>query len=154
MSRKSKIDVVGVRLVRERAFYSTRVISNPDIALEVVGDRLSQYDREVIAVLNLDSAGRIVNVNVSAIGCLDSAPVHPREVFKAAILSNAQAIMVMHNHPSGNLEPSKEDRSVCRRLGEAGRLMGIPLLDFLITGDGRLYSFASHDEMRKEARHD
>ncbi len=77
-----------------------------------------------------------------SVGSLDSAVVHPREVFKPAILSNAAALIFGHNHPSGDPAPSSEDRAMTARLVECGKLLGIQVLDHIIVGDGRHYSFA------------
>lgn len=89
-------------------------------------------DREHFLVVSLDTKNQPVSVNVCHIGSLNASLVHPREVLKVAILSNAAAVMVGHNHPSGNTEPSREDIEVTKRLKEACELMGIHLLDHLI----------------------
>ena len=81
-------------------------------------------------------------------GTLDATLVHPREVFKVAFLANAAAILIAHNHPSGDPEPSGDDLSITRRLSEAGKLLGVELLDHLIIGhDGRYYSFSEAGRM-------
>jgi DNA repair protein RadC len=89
-------------------------------------------DREHFVVLHLDGAHRVVSAEVVSVGVLSAALVHPREVFKSAILANSAAIICAHNHPSGDLEPSDEDRRTFEKLSAAAELMGIPLLDFLI----------------------
>ncbi len=99
-------------------------------------------DREQFLVCCLDAKNASIGVNIVSIGSLTLSIVHPREVFKAAILLNACAIIAMHNHPSGDPTPSPEDRTLTTRLREAGDLLGIRLLDHLILGDDRLYSFA------------
>jgi DNA repair protein RadC len=85
----------------------------------------------------------VIGFNLVAIGTLTSALVHPREVFKAAILANAAAIILVHNHPSGDPEPSAEDRALTSRLKEAGEILGIRILDHVVIGDGRFRSLAS-----------
>ena len=92
----------------------------------------------VVACVN--TKNEIANLTVAHIGSLNSSIVHPREVFKTAILSNAASIICAHNHPSGNPEPSKEDVDVTKRLIEAGKILGIDLLDHLVIGDGRYVS--------------
>ena len=92
----------------------------------------------------LDAKNASIGVNVVSIGSLTLSIVHPREVFKPAILLNACAIIAVHNHPSGDPMPSPEDRTLTTRLREAGDLLGIRLLDHLILGEDRLYSFADH----------
>ena len=99
-------------------------------------------DREQFLVCCLDAKNASIGVNIVSIGSLTLSIVHPREVFKTAILLNACAILAVHNHPSGDPTPSPEDRTLTARLREAGDLLGIRLLDHLILGDDRLYSFA------------
>lgn len=132
-----RIPAVRIALVRERTIASSlRVIRSPEdaalILREVIGDR----DRETFTVLLLDTKNRVVAVHVASIGSLDSAPVHPREIFKAAILANVKAVILGHNHPSGDPEPSQNDIHVTRKLAEAGKLLGVPVLDHIIVGDG------------------
>jgi DNA repair protein RadC len=99
-------------------------------------------DREQFLVACLDAKHAIIGVNVVSIGSLTLSIVHPREVFKPAILLNSAAIICVHNHPSGHPEPSAEDRVLTARLRQAGELIGITILDHLILGDDRTYSFA------------
>ena len=99
-------------------------------------------DREQFLVCCLDAKNVSIGVNIVSIGTLSLSIVHPREVFKPAILLNAAAIIAAHNHPSGDPGPSVEDRTLTTRLREAGDLLGIKLLDHLILGDDRHYSFA------------
>lgn len=100
-------------------------------------------DREHLVVLHLDSVHHAVSAEVVSIGTLSASLVHPREVFKAAILGNARAIVVAHNHPSGDSTPSDEDYSVCKKLKEAGALLDIPLLDFLVIVPGGFRSLCN-----------
>ena len=99
-------------------------------------------DREQFLVACLDAKHAIIGVNVVSIGSLTLSIVHPREVFKPAILLNSAAIICAHNHPSGDPAPSSEDRVLTDRLRQAGDLIGITILDHLILGDDRTYSFA------------
>ena len=99
-------------------------------------------DREQFLVACLDAKHAIIGVNVVSIGSLTLSIVHPREVFKAAILLNSAAIICAHNHPSGDPAPSAEDRVLTTRLREAGDLIGITILDHIILGEDRIYSFA------------
>lgn len=93
-------------------------------------------DQERFVVACLDTKHRVQSVVVITIGTLDASLVHPREVFKPAILEGSSAVVLSHNHPSGNPEPSQEDRQVTDTLTEAGRLLGITVLDHIIYGDG------------------
>jgi DNA repair protein RadC len=97
-------------------------------------------------VLLLNQKNRVVGVNTVSIGSLTASVVHPREVFKPAILSNAAAIILAHNHPSGQPQPSQEDRVLTVRLVAAGKLLGISVLDHVIIGDGTSAYFSFADE--------
>jgi DNA repair protein RadC len=93
-------------------------------------------DREVFGVLMLDVRPKVTGFHVVSVGSLTSSIIHPREVFTAAVLSKASALLLCHNHPSGDPEPSAEDIAVTRRLVSAGQLLGIEVLDHIILGDG------------------
>ena len=97
--------------------------------------------QEHFVVLTLNGAHFTIRRHVVTVGIANRTIVHPREVFWPAIKDNAVAIIVAHNHPSGQVEPSEEDRQVTVRLKEAGKVMGIPVLDHLIIGRDRYYSF-------------
>jgi DNA repair protein RadC len=88
----------------------------------------------------LSTKNTVNAIHTASIGSLSSAIVHPREVYKAAVLANASSIVLGHNHPSGDPTPSPEDIEVTKRLSNAGDLMGIDVLDHVIIGDGRFYS--------------
>ena len=102
---------------------------------------LRDESAEVFAILCLTTKHRVIAYHEVSRGTLDSTIVHPREVFKAALLANSAAIMAAHNHPSGDPTPSPEDVDLTRRLAAAGELIGIPLLDHIVIGDGRYFSF-------------
>jgi DNA repair protein RadC len=99
-------------------------------------------DREQFVICGLDAKHKLIGINVVSTGSLTLAIVHPREVFKPLILMNAGAWLCAHNHPSGDITPSPEDRVLTKRLREAGELFGITLLDHLILTEERYYSFA------------
>ena len=104
---------------------------------------LAGRQKEHFILLLLDSRHRVLRVAEISVGTLDMSVVHPRETFREAILGHAAAIILAHNHPSGDTTPSREDLDLTRRLTEAGRLMGIPVLDHLIVGAGRFLSLRS-----------
>lgn len=142
-----QIPVVRVALVHERSIpSSTRVLRNPDDAAAVLREVIGDYDRETFAVLLLDTKNHLIAVHIASIGLLDSAPVHPREIFKAAILANARAVILGHNHPSGDPQPSAQDIRVTRLLAEAGRVLEIRVLDHIIVGDGTHLSLRGRGE--------
>ena len=138
-----KIEVVNIRMVKEPSLYSAEKIKSPEDALRVIADELATYDREVFAILNLKSNGQPINLNICSVGTLDSSMVSPREVFKSTILSNSAAFIAIHNHPSGSLSPSQEDKDVTKRLLACSELLGIKMLDHIIVaGDkAQMYSF-------------
>lgn len=141
MEKKHKLDVVSIRLVEEPPLYSKKPLKNPGDVAEVMQGFLKDCDREIFCVLNLRTNGQAINLNVVSMGTLNSATVHPREVFKSAILSNACNMILAHNHPSGTTEPSRADIEVTKRLAEAGRIMGISVLDHIIVAEGQYFSF-------------
>jgi DNA repair protein RadC len=110
---------------------------------------MATYDREVFAVMNLKTNGQIINLNICSMGTLDASMVSPREVFKSSILSNAASFIAIHNHPSGSLQPSQEDRDVTRRLIECGDLLNIKMLDHIIVAgeSAHVYSFREHGDL-------
>ena len=99
-------------------------------------------DRESFFVLMLDSKNRLIGVNLVSMGSLNSSIVVARECFKPAIVASAAAVIFCHNHPSGDAAPSREDRECTQRLVEAGRILGIRVLDHVIVGEGEHFSFA------------
>jgi len=97
---------------------------------------------EEFHLLTLDAQNRITRAVLITRGILNSSLVHPREVFRAAIAEAAAAVIVVHNHPSGNPVPSADDRAVTRQLVEAGRLLDMPVVDHVIVAGDRYFSFA------------
>lgn len=105
---------------------------------------LARYDRERLIRLDLDSQNRVLGEEIISIGTVNSTLVSPREVFKGAILNNATRIILVHNHPGGCSEPSSEDEQISEQLRDGGKLLGIPVIDFVIIGEnGRYWSSAS-----------
>ena len=136
-----RINIVSIKMVKESSFlYQTRTISSPNDAYEMIKERLEDSDREQFIIACLNTKNEPTNISVVSVGILNKAIVHPREVFKTAILSNAASIMAFHNHPSGDTVPSQQDIQLTNRLYEAGELLGIKLLDHLIIGDGTFTS--------------
>lgn len=138
-----RINVVTCQVVKEKSIsYEFKTVKSPGDAAAIITEFIGNVDREYFVVACLDITHNITALNVVSIGSLNASIVHPREVFKVAMLSNAASIIVGHNHPSGNITPSREDIEVTKRLVEVGKIMGIPVLDHVITGDdGRFTSF-------------
>ena len=126
---------VKIQLVRESKPVKECQIKNSRDVYELVRPELETLDREVFLVISLDTKNRVLGLNMVSMGSVSSSPVHPREVFKSAILLNASCIILAHNHPSGDTTPSKDDKVITQRLFEAGKLLGIQVLDHVIVGN-------------------
>lgn len=129
-----KLDMVSVRLVKDAPVLSGVKIVSPESAVEALGSVMSEIDREVVAVINLKADGIPINASFVSVGTINAALTEPRELLKASLLSNAANVIMIHNHPSGNLTPSKQDISLTNRMIEVFSLMGMPLLDHVIVG--------------------
>jgi len=139
-SYRTQVRLVDVGIVRDGPL-PQYTIATPQVAADCV-PFIKHKDREALCVLHLDSRHRICSVQTVSVGTLNDAHAHPREIFKAAILSNAEAIILAHNHPSGVLAPSKDDDEMTQRIIAAGELLAITVLDHIIVGpaDG-VYSY-------------
>lgn len=131
---KDKLEMVSVRLVKEPPLMSKTNINSPEAAVKLLGEYLCQMDREVICVINMRTDGVPINCSVCSVGALDQTVAHPRELMKTAILANAVNILIMHNHPSSNLNPSKWDTMLTDRMVTVCEILGIPLVDHIIVG--------------------
>lgn len=143
MPEPFQLDVVSVRLVKNAPLFSDKKITTPEDAVSLLGELLCEMDREVVCVINLKTDGTPINCNFASMGAINQAIAEPRELFKTAILSNAAKMMLVHNHPSGMLEPSKEDTILTDRMLKLTALLGIPLIDHVIVGgdNSRYFSF-------------
>lgn len=145
-----KLDTVSVRLVKSReSITSEEPLSSPDAVVRALAGEMSDYDREVIGVINFNAKMQPINVNFVSAGALDYSIAHPREILKSAILSNASSMMMIHNHPSQDTTPSEADVMITDRMSQLCELAGIPLVDHIIVGgDGKEYfSFAEKKAM-------
>lgn len=134
--------VFSRELIREElpAYLATERFTTPQQIFEMFRE-LVQETKEHFLALHLDGKNRIVCLDRVSSGSLNQCVVHPREVFKAAVHVSAAAIILVHNHPTGDPTPSSEDIQITKRLKEAGELLGISVLDHIIIGDGRYTSF-------------
>jgi DNA repair protein RadC len=144
--RAFKLDVVSIRLVKDAPVFSRTKITNPETAIEALGNIMSDLDREVVAIVNLKSDGTPINVNFASVGTINGALAEPRELLKSSILSNAANVIMVHNHPSGCLDPSKMDIAITNRMIEVFSLMGIPLLDHVIVGGDNRSFYSMHEK--------
>jgi len=136
------LPIVRVRLETDRVI-GREPIDTQDKAVEYIIREFADLDREVFLILNLDTACRPININIISMGTLNETMVHPREVFKGSILSNANSVICVHNHPGGDVTPSDPDIAVTNRLTECGKILGIEVADHLIIGgsSGEYFSF-------------
>lgn len=130
---------LGARLARERPG-SAPAFHTPEDGARYLLPRYSSRPVETFGLLALDVRHRLKHEAVVSVGCLTSSLVHPREVFQEAVTARAAALILFHNHPSGDPEPSAEDVALTRRLASAGTLMGIEIVDHLVLGAGRFVS--------------
>jgi len=135
-----RVNIVSIKMVREGSIlYNVRKISSPADAVELGRRFLEECDREQLIVCCLDTKNQPLSINVASIGSINSSIVHPREIFKVAVLSNSASIVIFHNHPSGDVAPSSEDINITHRLKEAGKIIGIELIDHIIIGSEGKY---------------
>jgi DNA repair protein RadC len=141
----------GGSKIREKRSRYHRIKTNPVISnAHTVYRYLEPYrylDREHFIAITLDGASRVINTHIISIGTLNQSLVHPREVFYPAIQDKAAAIIITHNHPSGQLSPSRADRQITTRLKEVGKLIGIDIIDHIILATEGYYSFQDEDEI-------
>jgi len=121
-------------------------INSPEDVYRRIYPRMREQKKEMFIELCLDTKNQIIKEETISIGSLNANIVHPREVFKMALAESAAHIIVVHNHPSGDPTPSREDIEITKKLAETGKIMGIDVLDHVIIGDGRHFSM-------KEAGH-
>ena len=119
------------------------VISSPADVDRLLRGRIANLDRENFVVVLLNTKNEVTDTSLVSVGTLSASLVHPREVFKPAIRASAASVILAHNHPSGEVEPSREDREVTKRLKESAKILGIEVLDHVIVGDG-YYSMKEH----------
>lgn len=138
-----RIPIFQVKLVRDGSQAAEfKRVRGPGDVYQLLADYLEGAEREHFGVLLLDTQNQIRGIHTVTIGSLNATIVHPREVFKPAILASSAAVILFHNHPSGDPTPSGEDRKVTDQLRNAGELIGIEVLDHIVIGDGRYVSFS------------
>ena len=140
----NEITLCKLKMVKEKHVkYDAKAITSVDILKSIcLTLGLHEEPEEVFCIVTVDTKNKITGIFEVSRGSLSSAIVHPREIFKRALLNNAASIFCIHNHPSGDTKPSQEDITTTKRLKEAGALLGITVLDHLIIGDsGDFYSF-------------
>ncbi len=144
------VPLVRLSMTREKYVpYTAQKADMPEKAAELARKVLSGADREYLLVLSVDSKCRPQAVEIVSVSTVNAALAEPREIFKHAILSNAVGIILVHNHPSGDCTPSGQDEKMTGRMEEAGKLLGIPVKDHVIIGDG-YYSFRENGKLSEQ----
>lgn len=146
MSHELKQVDVRLKLTDKESVFSRETIDTPEKAVSVLAPVLAELDREEVCVVNLDGKGRPINFNIVSIGSINASLVIGREVYKSAVLSNAARVILLHNHPSSSLAPSREDREVTGKMMYAGMLLDIELQDHIIVAGrtGETFSMREH----------
>jgi len=139
------IPQVELSMVREVKISGQKYNSSEEVAKSEFAENLLKSDREKFICLHLNVKNQITSFEVVSTGSLTSSIVHPREVYKGAILSNAASVIFMHNHPSGDPEPSNDDMEITKRLEKAGNILGIDVLEHIIVSSGGFYSFRQNN---------
>lgn len=135
---------IGRRIASAKPIEKIHLSCPQDVA-DFLMPRLRYAAKEQFVVILLNNKNKVIGTEVVSEGSLSSSIVHPREVYAPAILHHAAAIMVAHNHPSGDPKPSIEDEEVTRQLLRSGKVLGIPMIDHVIIGDGNYYSFLENE---------
>lgn len=147
-----ELDVVNIRMVKEPSWFSDKPLVHCKDVADLMSEKFGDLDRELFCILNVAGDGRIINANVVSIGTINSIYLSMREIFKSSILSNAAEIIAVHNHPSGNVFPSKDDMLMTQKLRQAGELMDIHLLDHVIVSRNkdRYFSFKEEGMLERD----
>ena len=144
---KKKIGIVHLEMVKEsRSLYGTSRFHNAEELVQMVRPLYEKAHREMVMVLAMNSKLEIQALEIAAVGTLNACYVDMKEIFKLAIINNSAFIACLHNHPSGDPEPSYEDKKLTERLQRAGAILGISVIDHIIVGDTDYYSFRDGGE--------
>lgn len=139
-------------LSKNTAFMIQEQVGNSENIAKITHQLMKHFyedkDREIFTVLFVNSKLKVIGFNIVSIGSLNQSVVHPREVFKPAILANAANIILCHNHPSGDPVPSLDDKHITQRLIEAGKLLGIEVIDHVIIGDDNYCSMRESTKIK------
>ena len=143
----NKIEGVAVRLIKDRPLFSDKKIESTRDAVEVVGRDMEDLDREEVRIIMLDVRGKILGYNIVSVGSLTNSIVSPREIFKPVFLLNAESIILMHSHPSGDPTPSELDYLITERMNKICTLLSISFLDHIIVAEGDNYFSFAEDNL-------
>ena len=150
LEKQKKVSVVHIEMVKEeKTLYGMYPFNTPEKATEMICPLLNRREKEQFLVVSLNARLEPQAIEVVAIGAINACGVCMCDIFKHTILSGCPNIICFHNHPSGNVEPSKEDIQITQRLVAAGEILGISVIDHLIIGDDEFYSFKQKGKMEK-----
>lgn len=142
--KRTRIDIVTVKQVKERGglYNVPDKVQSPQDAHDIIQTvlDLNSEASEKFGIIALDSKNKVNGIHILSIGSLNASIVHPREVFKQAMLNNSASIVCFHNHPSGDPAPSPEDIELTKRIAQVGEIIGIEVLDHIIIGDNGRFS--------------
>lgn len=151
MIRENYIPIVKLKMVKEKGLpYGEKKLDGPEKVVELASLLLDGADREYLLVISVNAKTQPLALEIVSIGSVDTAFAVPRETFKHAVLSNAAGILLVHNHPSGDCRPSKEDMEITERMERAGEILGIPVIDHVVIGEGEFYSFKERERYKEE----
>ena len=143
---KKRVGIVRLQMIRDgRSLYGMDRFVNPKEAAEMVHPLFNLSDREMMLVVSLDNKMVPLAAEIAAVGGVDACYVDVRNIFKHSLLNNAAYVICFHNHPSEDVSPSFDDKRITKRIAEAGAVLGIPLIDHIITGGKEFFSFKEHE---------
>lgn len=146
-----RVDLISLKVCRERGIkFKGRRITKPIDAFKIVKEFIGYVDREYFIVMNLNVKNEPCSIQICSIGSLDHTIVHPREIFKSAIVTNASKIIIFHTHPSNSLEPSHSDIETTDLLIKASKIIQIPIIDHIIVGEWSFFSFKERGLLDEE----
>jgi len=147
MAARKGLEFIHIELKRDTWMSPETTVHTPDDAIGIVQGMLEDLDREMLVCINLANSGRVINASICSVGSMDMAFVSPPEILRGALLSGAKSMILLHNHTSGRVNPSREDMEVTKRMATASSVVGVNLLDSIIIGEnGKQFSFKSSME--------
>lgn len=145
-----QINIVSLQMIKtDTLSYLNRRITSPEDATEIMKTFIGNSDREHLILICMNSKNEPTHIQTISIGSINKSVIHPREIFKTAILSNANSIMIGHNHPSGDVTPSPEDVNVTERLMLISEIMGILFYDHIVFSESHTHSIMHHNIKNK-----
>lgn len=147
-TRNFKLNEVYIKLEKGKKLVSETPLNSPSAAVRLLAEELQSFDREAVVVVNLNGRLQPINYSIVSIGALDNAIAEPREILKSAILSNAKGIILLHNHPSGDIYPSRHDTNITDRINKICGWMGLQFFDHIIVGGNNNEQYFSFRERK------